>query len=294
MTYICLPSISLSSHPGPVVGVEYDKSSKILFSASGAFVRAWDLRESNIRPIKTLCSSGVALSGAATLSSVPTGEAPITALKLGASGNLYTAASDKVRFWDLRMFSCIGKLTGGHQAAVMCVTTWEGPGNTDYVATGSKDHYVKVRLSCFFFFFLSTFDKANVNFYSQQVFEVASTGGNVVPLLNLEPPHYDGVQVLAVAKGSIGVDADLFSGSRDLGIKRWDLRNGELKQSMNNAHKSWVSGMTIHSDILLSACRGGLIRLWNVKSFESLAEMKIDSYINDITCADNRIFTASK
>ncbi|CRL00444.1 CLUMA_CG013706, isoform A [Clunio marinus] len=259
----------LSAHPGPVVGVEYDKSSKILFSASGAFIRTWDLRESNIRPIKTLCSSGVALSGSANLSSIPTGESPITALKMGTtSGNLYTAASDKVRFWDLRMFSCIGKLSGGHQAAVMCVTTWDGPGNTDYVATGSKDHYVKV-------------------------FEVASTGGTVVPLLNLEPPHYDGVQALVVSRGSVGVDAELFSGSRDSGIKRWDLRNGELKQSMNNAHKGWVSGMTIYSDILLSACRGGLIRLWNVKSCDALAEMKTEASINDITCADNRIFTAS-
>lgn len=147
LSLLFILSISLSAHPGPVVGVEYDKSSKILFTASGAFVRTWDLRESNIRPIKTLCSSGVALSGAATLSSIPSGESPITALKLGTtSGNLYTAASDKVRFWDLRMFSCIGKLTGGHQAAVMCVTTWDGPGNTDYVATGSKDHYVKVWL----------------------------------------------------------------------------------------------------------------------------------------------------
>jgi kinesin family member 21 len=136
---------SLSAHPVSVVGVEYDKASKILFTASGAFVRAWDLRESNIRPMKTLCSSGVALSGLANLSSIPTGEAPITALKMGTSGNLYTAASDKVRFWDLRMFSCIGKLSGGHQAAVMCVTAWDGPNNTDYVATGSKDHYVKVR-----------------------------------------------------------------------------------------------------------------------------------------------------
>jgi WD40 repeat protein len=137
--------ISLSAHPGPVVSVEYDKETKILFSASGAFVRAWDLRDSNVRPIKTLCSSGVALSGAANLSSIPTGEAPITALRMGTnSGNLYTAASDKVRFWDLRMFSCIGKLSGGHQAAVMCLTSWNGPENTDYIATGSKDHYVKV------------------------------------------------------------------------------------------------------------------------------------------------------
>lgn len=88
----------------------------------------------------------------------------------------------------------------------MCVTAWEGPSNTDFVATGSKDHYVKV-------------------------FEVVpSSGGVVNPLLHLEPPHYDGVQALVVAKDSIGVDAELFSGSRDSGIKRWDIRNGELIQ----------------------------------------------------------------
>lgn len=126
------------------------------------------------------------------------------------------------------------------------------------------------------------------------MFEVSSSGGNVVPLLNLEPPHYDGVQALAVSRGSVGVDAELFSGSRDLGIKRWDLRNGELKQSMNNAHKGWVSGMAIYSDILLSTCRGGLIRLWNVKTCDALAEMKTEASINDIAVVDNRIFTASK
>lgn len=128
-----------------------------------------------------------------------------------------------------------------------------------------------------------------------QVFEVGNSGGNISPLLNLEPPHYDGVQALAVSpQGSVGVDAELFSGSRDLGIKRWDLRNGELKQSMNNAHKGWVSGLTIASDILLSSCRGGSIRLWNLKTFDALAEMKTEASINDITCGDNRIFTASK
>ncbi|XP_070495238.1 kinesin-like protein KIF21A isoform X4 [Chironomus tepperi] len=258
----------LSAHPGPVVSVEYDKSSKILFSASGPFIRSWDLRESNIRPIKTLCSSGIALSGAASLTSIPTGESPITALKMGPSGTLYTAASDsKVRMWDLRMFSCIGKLAGAHQAAVMCITAWDGPGNTDYVATGSKDHYVKV-------------------------FEVPSTAGNIMPLLNLEPPHYDGVQTLVVSPGAVGVDGELFSGSRDTCIKRWNLRNSELKQSLNNAHKGWVSGMTIYSDILLSTCRGGLIRLWSL-TCDALAEMKTEASINDITCASNRIFTAS-
>lgn len=98
-------------------------------------------------------------------------------------------------------------MAGGHQAAVMCVASWEGPEGTDFVATGSKDHYVKV-------------------------FEVSSAAGTVLPLLHLEPPHYDGVQALVVANNSVGADAELFSGSRDTGIKRWDLRNGELKQVM--------------------------------------------------------------
>lgn len=158
-----------------------------------------------MKAVKTLCSSGNTLSGIANVGLTQAGETPITALSIGASGNLYVAASDKVRVWDLRNYSCTGKLIGGHQAAVMCVTSWEGSNNTDFVATGSKDHYVKV-------------------------FEVASSGGIVSPLLHLEPPHYDGVQALVVASNALGADAELFSGSRDTGIKRWDLRNGELKQ----------------------------------------------------------------
>lgn len=91
----------------------------------------------------------------------------------------------------------------------MCVASWAGSDGTDFVATGSKDHYVKV-------------------------FEVSSNAGTVIPLLHLEPPHYDGVQALVVAKNSLGADVELFSGSRDTGIKRWDLRNGELKQVCNS------------------------------------------------------------
>ncbi|XP_055302871.1 kinesin-like protein KIF21B isoform X4 [Sitodiplosis mosellana] len=261
----------LLSHAGPVVAVEYDRKTNLLFSACGAFVRVWDLRSSHTKAVKTLCSSGNTLSetrNTANLGLFQTGETPVTALSLGASGNLYVAASDKVRIWDLRNFSCVGKLIGGHQAAVMCVASWKGSNGTDFVATGSKDHYVKV-------------------------FEVSSTAGTVSPLLHLEPPHYDGVQALVVAKNSLGADAELFSGSRDTGIKRWDLRNGELKQSLNNAHKGWVSGMTISDDILLSACRGGMIRLWNLNTCESIADMKTDSPINDIACNGQLIYTAA-
>ncbi|XP_037037974.1 kinesin-like protein KIF21B isoform X3 [Bradysia coprophila] len=259
---------SLISHPGPIVSLAHDRKTNLLFTACGAFVRVWDNRAGYTKPVKILCSSGSVYTGVSNPGLLQNGESPITALCIGASGNLFSSASDKVRIWDLNSFNCLGKLSGGHQAAVMCVTSWKGENNTDFVATGSKDHYVKV-------------------------FEVPSNGGLVMPLLHLEPPHYDGVQSLAVTNNALGADAALFSGSRDSGIKRWDLRNGELKQSLNNAHKGWVSGMTISENILLTSCRGGYLRLWNVESCDSLAEIKTDSPINNIVSDRSLIYTAA-
>lgn len=48
--------------------------------------------------------------------------------------------------------------------------------------------------------------------------------GNISPTHNFEPPHYDGIECLAI-QGDI-----LFSGSRDNGIKKWDLEQQELIQ----------------------------------------------------------------
>ncbi len=60
---------------------------------------------------------------------------------------------------------------------------------------------------------------------SPQVFDVTEgTLGNVGPAHNFEPPHYDGIECLAV-QGDV-----LFSGSRDNGIKKWDLEQQELTQ----------------------------------------------------------------
>lgn len=56
-----------------------------------------------------------------------------------------------------------------------------------------------------------------------QVFEVsADEGGTFSPRVNLEPPHYDGIQSLAI-RGH-----ELFSGSRDSIIKKWDLKKEDL------------------------------------------------------------------
>lgn len=94
--------IGLLSHPGPVVGVEYDRKTNLLYSACGAFIRVWDLRSNNGKPLKTLSSSGSTLIGSANVGVTQVGESPITAMSIGVSGNLYSAASDKVRIWDLR------------------------------------------------------------------------------------------------------------------------------------------------------------------------------------------------
>ncbi|CAN8028781.1 unnamed protein product [Ixodes persulcatus] len=52
----------------------------------------------------------------------------------------------------------------------------------------------------------------------RQVFEIPESGNGVLtPKMNLEPPHYDGIQSLALCNDY------LFSGSRDYCIKKWDL-----------------------------------------------------------------------
>ena len=62
-------------------------------------------------------------------------------------------------------------------------------------------------------------------------------GGVVAPSASLEPPHYDGIESLALQGDT------LFSASRDTCIKKWNLRNGEVIRSLNNAHKDWICGL---------------------------------------------------
>lgn len=63
-----------------------------------------------------------------------------------------------------------------------------------------------------------------------QVFEITEgMVGNIAPTHNFEPPHYDGIECLAI-QGDV-----LFSGSRDNGIKKWDLEQQELIQVRRGA-----------------------------------------------------------
>lgn len=48
--------------------------------------------------------------------------------------------------------------------------------------------------------------------------------GSISPTHNFEPPHYDGIESLVVQGDTF------FSGSRDNGIKKWDLDRRDLCQ----------------------------------------------------------------
>ncbi|EEB15657.1 kif21, putative [Pediculus humanus corporis] len=264
---------TMTGHPNNVEVVRYCEINRLLFSASSAYVKIWDLRESPSRCIKTLCSSGLTINGSVSLPSssravtIPQGEQQLNDVALNKNGMiLYTASGDRVRVWDLRRFSSTGKLAGGHQAAVMCLAVSKLSETEDVVVTGSKDHYIKV-------------------------FEVnGSSGGVFPPKMNLNPPHYDGIQSLALQ------DEILFSGSRDMCIKKWNLTRPKLTQSINNAHSNWICGLVFMpgGQQLISGCRSGILKIWSVETCCLLGELRAhNSPINDVAVNSSHVFTAS-
>uniref|UniRef100_A0A2C9KB82 Kinesin motor domain-containing protein n=1 Tax=Biomphalaria glabrata TaxID=6526 RepID=A0A2C9KB82_BIOGL len=263
--------ISFPGHPNNVLKVCFCPRTQLVFTISQSAIRVWDMRRGADACIKTLSSSGLTTNGLATFS---TGrlttdstyrEHQINDMKLTADGNtIFCGAGNVVQIWDLRRYSQCGRLSG-HQAPVMSLALHKDSGHT-MVISGSKDHYIKI-------------------------FEVIEDAAGVLnPKYNLEPPHYDGIQSLAI-DGST-----LFSGSRDMCIKKWDLNTKQLKQSINAAHKDWVCALDFvpGTNLLLSGCRGGLLKMWQPETCASLGEIKAHaSPINAIATNSSAIFTAS-
>lgn len=68
-------------------------------------------------------------------------------------------------------------------------------------------------------------------------------------------------------------------------------------QQIPNAHKDWVCALAFipGRPMVLSACRGGVIKVWNVDNFTPVGEIKgHDSPINAICTNSKHIFTASR
>ncbi|XP_038667148.1 kinesin-like protein KIF21A isoform X5 [Scyliorhinus canicula] len=263
--------MSLGGHPNNVVSVKYCSYSSLVFSVSTSYIKVWDIRDS-AKCVRTLTSSGQVSTGDACASAknrtvtIPPGENQINQIALNPTGMfLYAASGNSVRMWDLKRFQSTGKLTG-HLGPVMCLTVDQTANGQDLIITGSKDHYIKM-------------------------FDVTEGAiGTVGPTYNFEPPHYDGIESLAILGDS------LFSGSRDNGIKKWDMVQQELLQQVPNAHKDWVCALGIlpGRSTLLSGCRGGILKLWNVDNFSPLGEMRgHDSPINAICTNSTHILTAS-
>ncbi|XP_058623068.1 kinesin-like protein KIF21A isoform X4 [Onychostoma macrolepis] len=261
--------MSLGGHPNNVVSVRY--SSSLVFTVSTSYIKVWDIRDS-AKCIRTLTSSGLVNTGDTCAAStnrtvtIPAGENQINQIFLNPSGTvLYVAAGNSVRVWDLRRFVCTGKLTG-HLGPVMCLTVDQTGNGQDLVITGSKDHYIKM-------------------------FDVTEGAvGSISPTHNFEPPHYDGIESLVV-QGDC-----LFSGSRDNGIKKWDLTRKDLLQQVPNAHRDWVCalGVVPASPMLLSGCRGGVLKLWHTDTLSPLGELRgHESPINSISTNSSHLFTAS-
>ncbi|CAK9822517.1 Kinesin-like protein KIF21A [Anthophora retusa] len=262
-----IENLTLTGHPNNVVAVKYSPIYNLLFSVSSAYVKVWDLRAGN-NCVKTLFSSGQAQSGPIALSTpsrmlqVPSGETTINDLVLSIDEQeLYTAASDKVRVWDLRKLTHTGRLSTPHTAAVMCLAV----ADDGRVITGSKDHLISL-------------------------VEPNQSGQSV----SLAPPHYDGVQCLTTCNST------LFSGSRDMCIKRWDLSRMELVQSLNNAHKDWILGLCMinSGSVMISGCRGGVLKAWSVTKDQgectAIGEVRAHgSAINAVTTNQQHVFTAS-
>ncbi|XP_049983883.1 kinesin-like protein KIF21A isoform X7 [Alexandromys fortis] len=263
--------MSLGVHPNNVVSVKYCNYTSLVFTVSTSYIKVWDIRDS-AKCIRTLTSSGQVTLGEACSASasrtvaIPSGESQINQIALNPTGTfLYAASGNAVRMWDLKRFQSTGKLTG-HLGPVMCLTVDQISNGQDLIITGSKDHYIKM-------------------------FDVTGGAlGTVSPTHNFEPPHYDGIEALTIQGDN------LFSGSRDNGIKKWDLAQKGLLQQVPNAHKDWVCalGLVPGHPVLLSGCRGGILKLWNVDTFVPVGELRgHESPINAICVNSTHVFTAA-
>ncbi|KAK4470605.1 hypothetical protein MN116_006143, partial [Schistosoma mekongi] len=276
---------TLHDHPNNVTKVRMCPASNLIFTVCSYFIKVWDRRDSR-KCIRTLLSSGLSQEGSLETKVMrrqnicPPGETNIMDITLGGfnpslSHLMFSATANSVKLWDLRRFYCVGKLHGSHQAPVMVLAAAQTPCSSPVagsepkltVVTGSKDHYIKV-------------------------FDVSpNTSGLLTPTLDLEPPHYDGIESLVI-HGSI-----LFSGSRDAAIKKWNLsKNGRQEVLLAQAHKDWIQGMAITYDgvRLVSGCRAGTLKLWKVEDCTCLGEINNahEGAINCVRTYEDRVFTA--
>lgn len=259
----CQELCSFNDHINNVTKIKYCSKTQLCYTVSSFYIKLWDMRSPK-KCIKTLNSSGLRddtglkysiNSGKnAAQNRIPFGEKVINDFELSQDGDvLYVACDKMINLWDIRgSHKMIGKFPNCHNGTITTMLADEANG----LITGSKDHYIKI------------FD-----FETKLSMDESYTNALISLRQELQPPHYDGVQSLYLLRDS------LFSCSRDMSIKKWNMNDFQCTKLISNAHNSWICALDClemfnNLDILISGCREGYLKFWNVNSVERLASFK--------------------
>jgi len=162
-----------------------------------------------------------------------------------------------------------GRLVG-HNGAV-CALTMKG----NLMVTGSRDRFIKL------------YDMDGINV------QEANWSVQQAPVCTLYPPHYDAVSSFATHK-------DLLFSACGVTIKQWDIREHCLKQAIDGAHPQGNTIMSLGAlsspvmPLLVSGCKGGLLKLWSPETCNNIGEVSAHkNSINAIATNDTCIFTGS-
>jgi kinesin family protein 4/21/27 len=260
--------LTLDKHFSYVRCVRYCSRNRLIFTASQSLIKIWDHRNFRGKCIKTFGPphSG-SHSGADTV---------VQDLLLSSSSNtLFSAAGNVVNIWDFRKFANQGRLVG-HNGAVCALAS-----NQELVMTGSRDRLIKL------------YEADSVQAPPEGSPQSSSSTPSHYPSVTLYPPHYDAVSSFAIH------NSHLFS-SCGCSFKQWDTEEKQLKVTVDGAHPQGTTITSLGvlasplSPLLVSGCKGGLLKLWNPDSCANIGEVPAHKNpINSIATNDTCIFTAS-
>ncbi|GMT23895.1 hypothetical protein PFISCL1PPCAC_15192 [Pristionchus fissidentatus] len=276
-----LEMYTFNQHPNNVTAVKLVPHSHLALTVSLHQVRVWDLRTSSC--VRVLQSSGQVVDGdggsvGSRQNTIPFMEQQINAITIDPLGKLlFTSFKDEVKIWNLERNGAYGKLlSASHssQSEVSCLAlahSTESSSKYD-VFTGSRDHYVKM-------------------------YEVPSNGSTIAQAsFEFAPPHYDNVTAL------LPLNNFIFTAGKDKNIMKFNKSDMKRDHLEINAHNNYIQSLTSirldNADILVSACKEGTIKLWDVETtrrlplIEQISSAHGDS-INELSSNSSLLFSAS-
>ncbi|EGT46543.1 hypothetical protein CAEBREN_30443 [Caenorhabditis brenneri] len=274
---------TLGVHPNNVHLVKFVPFSNYVFTFSMYEARAWDYRTPECICVKVLNSSGQVNDGDSIdvsqvmprQNTIPFLETVITAADVDPTGQLlFTSFSAYVRVWNLREWKPLGRLNAAShspKSEVSCLRTTMTPDGSILAYTGSRDHYVKE-------------------------YEVGLGTGVIESKCEFTPPHYDNVTAVLPLNGH------LYTASKDVNIMKFSLKDGKREHLELRAHQQYIQSLTGFGpkgkELLVSACKDGTLRFWDVASSSRMKLVEEYSKahqegINDMCVSKSMLFTAS-